>query len=295
MRGMLDARDDCRQRQPLELIARTRSGAATPRGLSGFCSEGGQPVEKTTPAPFSDAIIPGASVLAWQVDRVVGEPQRDRVERNIRERNLLREHDVVVSVLADERRRVVGTDGELPDLELLRSDARLVRLDQRDLIEQPKRAAGFGYVVGAFGEDDFAVKRVAVEGFGAGEHVEAGLLQGLGRHDGLSWLREPLGGGEAANRTGAPEARRHRQRGISEGRPGGEARLCRESALTQAGGCHGVRAQSAVWVTRGGMDTGSQTRSRRRESGGDDTSLANETASQGSILIAPLGDAVSQT
>jgi hypothetical protein len=27
-------------------------------------------------------------------------------------------------------------------------------------------------------------------------------------------------------------------RGINEGRPGGEARLCRESALTQAGGCH---------------------------------------------------------
>jgi len=44
----------------------------------------------------------------------------------------------------------------------------------------------------------------------------------------------------AGEETERPQLRRGviGDRGINEGRPGGEARLCRESALTQAGGCH---------------------------------------------------------
>jgi hypothetical protein len=41
------------------------------------------------------------SMLARQVDRVVREPERDRIEREISVGNLLREDDVIVAVLAE--------------------------------------------------------------------------------------------------------------------------------------------------------------------------------------------------
>jgi hypothetical protein len=58
-------------------------------------------------------------VLAWQLDRVVRKPQRNYLEREIGERDVLGEDYVAVAVFADERCGVVRSDRERPDLEPL--------------------------------------------------------------------------------------------------------------------------------------------------------------------------------
>ena len=77
---------------------------------------------------------------------------------------------------------------------LLAREAPVVRLDDGDFVEQPVGAAGFSDVPRALGVNDVAVDRVPVEMLGAGEVVEIGWLQGLGRHDGLSFKVTPGAG-----------------------------------------------------------------------------------------------------
>src|SRR6266849_5729711 len=62
------------------------------------------------------------SVLARQVDHVVREVERDFIEREVGERDFLRENDVVIAVVAGECCGIVGTDDELPDLKPLGRD-----------------------------------------------------------------------------------------------------------------------------------------------------------------------------
>jgi hypothetical protein len=56
------------------------------------------------------------SVLAWQVDHVVGEVQRDFIQRKIRVLDLFGERDIAIAIVARQRSGSVGTYGELPDL-----------------------------------------------------------------------------------------------------------------------------------------------------------------------------------
>jgi len=72
------------------------------------------------------------SAFAREVDRVVFEPERNAGRREIAEFKLLHKDDVVIAVLASERGRLVGTNGEFPDLKRLRSDAPVAELGESD-------------------------------------------------------------------------------------------------------------------------------------------------------------------
>lgn len=73
------------------------------------------------------------------------------VERKIRERDVLRIDDVVVAVIAGEACRPVGIDRELPDLERFAGNCLLVKLHDRDGVEQPVGSALIGDVFRAVG------------------------------------------------------------------------------------------------------------------------------------------------
>ena len=55
---------------------------------------------KTRASEDASAGLERWSVLAWQVDDVVGEVQRDFIQRKIRVLDLLGEYDVVVAIVA---------------------------------------------------------------------------------------------------------------------------------------------------------------------------------------------------
>jgi hypothetical protein len=97
-----------------------------------------------------------------QIDRVIGEPERDLVVREIGVFDFLAKNDIVIAVIASERGGPVRTHGELPYLEFLGGDALVVRLNDRDFIEQPIGAAGLSDVLCAVGVKDLAVDRVPV-------------------------------------------------------------------------------------------------------------------------------------
>src|SRR5579872_1066734 len=99
------------------------------------------------------------SVLAWQIDHVIGEPERNLVEREIRVLDLFRENGVAVAVTASERRTSIGADDQLPDLKFLRRNPLVVGLDDGDFVEKPVRAAALGKELRAF-----AVSHVSVHG-----------------------------------------------------------------------------------------------------------------------------------
>ena len=79
------------------------------------------------------------SVLAGQMDHVVGEIQCDFIQREIGVLDLLGEHDVAVAIVAGERSGSVGTHGELPDLKFLGGNSLVVGLNDRDFVEKPIR------------------------------------------------------------------------------------------------------------------------------------------------------------
>jgi hypothetical protein len=63
------------------------------------------------------------SVLARQVDDVVGEVQRDFIQRKIQVLDLLGENDVAVAIVARQRSASVGMHGEFPHLKFLVGDS----------------------------------------------------------------------------------------------------------------------------------------------------------------------------
>ena len=113
-------------------------------------------------------------MLAWQIDRVVREPQRHFIERKIRPRYLLGKDDVSVPVVASQRRAAIGTDLQLPDLEFLGRDRLVVRLDDRDLVKEPIGAAALGQELRALGIEDPGIDTVPVPGFAAAELLQIG-------------------------------------------------------------------------------------------------------------------------
>lgn len=93
----------------------------------------------------------GPSIFRRQENDVVGEVERDRVERKIRELDALRIDDIAVAVIAGEARGTVGIDRQFPDLERFANDRLLVKLRDRDGVEKPVGAAFIGDVFRAVG------------------------------------------------------------------------------------------------------------------------------------------------
>jgi len=146
------------------------------------------------------------------VDYVVGKVQRDFIQREIGVLDLLGKHDVAVAIVARERGASVGTHGEFPDLEFLGGDSVVVRLDERDFVQQPIRSAVLGNVLRAVGVENVAVNPVPIPRFTARELREIACAESLRRHDFASFLEvAPRTGAREATGTAALKAQSHRQ------------------------------------------------------------------------------------
>src|ERR1700687_6436358 len=123
------------------------------------------------------------SVLAWQMDHVVSEIQRDFIQREIGVLDLLGEHDVAIAIVARKRSGSVGTYGEVPDLKFLGGDSLVVGLNDRDFVQKTLRSAVLGDVLRAVGVKNIAVDRMAIPVVAVGELRQFGFAESLRRHD----------------------------------------------------------------------------------------------------------------
>ena len=153
------------------------------------------------------------SVLARQVDHVVGEIQRDFIQREICVLDRLGEDDIVVAIVARKRGGSVGMYGELPDLKILGGDGLVVRLDDSDFIQKPICTAVLGNVLRAVGVENVAVDPMPIPIVTAGELREIACAESLRRHDVFASFLEvaPRTGAREATGTAARKGRRHRQ------------------------------------------------------------------------------------
>jgi len=152
------------------------------------------------------------SILAWQVDDVVGEVQSDFIQRKIGVLDLLGEDDVAVAIVARKRSGAVGTHGEFPDLKFLGCNSLVVGLNDRDLVQKPICSTVLGNVLCAVGVENVAVDPVPIPVFAAGELREVAFAESLRRHVvPLSFEVIPTVGAREATGTAALKARRHRQ------------------------------------------------------------------------------------
>src|SRR5262249_42847760 len=104
------------------------SGLIIPR--CGVACRFGMCLKKTRRS--SDRRGHSGSMLAWEIDRVVGKPEGDMVERKVGELGVLGEDRIPVAVPAGNGGRAVGMDGEDPDLEVFSRDSFVIGLDDRD-------------------------------------------------------------------------------------------------------------------------------------------------------------------
>jgi len=128
------------------------------------------------------------SVLAWQVDYVVGKVQRDFIQRKISVLDLFSEHDVAVAIVARKRSGSVGTYGELPDLKFLGENSLVMRLNDRDFVQKPIRSTVLGNVPRAISVENVVVDPVPIPVFAAGELREVAFVESLRRHVFASFL-----------------------------------------------------------------------------------------------------------
>jgi hypothetical protein len=117
------------------------------------------------------------------VDDVVGEVQRDFIQREIGVLDVLGEHGVAIAIAASKRSGSVGMYDELPDLKFLGGDSLVVGLNDRDFIEKPICPAVLRNVLRAVGIKNVTVDRVPIPGFAAGETREIAFAESLRRHD----------------------------------------------------------------------------------------------------------------
>jgi hypothetical protein len=96
------------------------------------------------------------------VDHVVGEVQRDLIQRKVGVLDLLGEHDIAVAIVARKRDGSVGTYGEFPDLKFLGSNSLVVGLNDRDFVEKPIRSTVLANVLRAVGVENVAVDPVPI-------------------------------------------------------------------------------------------------------------------------------------
>ncbi len=163
------------------------------------------------------------------MDHVVGEIQRDFIQREIGVLDRLGEHDIGVAIVARKRGGSVGMHREFPDLKFFGGDTLVVGLNDRNLVQKPVCPAVLGNVSGAVGVENVAVDSMPIPIFTAGKLLEIAFAESLRRHVFASFLEvAPTAGAREATATAALKAQSHRQRGINDGQPVGEARLCRE-------------------------------------------------------------------
>jgi hypothetical protein len=113
-------------------------------------------------------------VFARQIDRVVGKPERNFRQREVGELDFLAEDEVAIAVVAAEGGCAIVANLQRPHLKLFGGDTRIVRLDDRNLVQQPIGPALVGYLFRAVGEQHFAVDAVAIPMLAAGELREIG-------------------------------------------------------------------------------------------------------------------------
>ena len=101
-------------------------------------------------------------MFAGQIDRAVGEEQRDLIQRKISEAQFLAVERVVVPVCADQHGGVIGADFERPDLKLGLGQRLVVGLDDGDFVQEPVRASVVGNVSSAVCVDDSGIDRMPV-------------------------------------------------------------------------------------------------------------------------------------
>jgi hypothetical protein len=111
----------------------------------------------------------GESVFTRQEDGIVREPKSDAFEGEVSEWDSLVINDVVTSILAGQIRRHVGAYLQLPYLKSLGPDAFVVKLHERNLVDQPIGAYAVSHVLSAVGEMNFAVEGMAIPLFGTRE------------------------------------------------------------------------------------------------------------------------------
>jgi hypothetical protein len=68
------------------------------------------------------------------VDHVIGETQRDFIQREIGVLDVLGEDDIAVAIVARKRGGSVGTHGEFPNLKFFGGDMLVVGLNDRDFV-----------------------------------------------------------------------------------------------------------------------------------------------------------------
>jgi hypothetical protein len=148
------------------------------------------------------------SILAWQVDDVVGEVQSDSIQREVSVLDFLGEHDVAVAIVACKRSGSVGMYGEIPDLKFLGGNSLVVGLNDHDFVQKPIRSTVLGDVLRAVGVENVSVDPVPIPVFAAGELREVTFAESVHRHVApLSFEVTPTAG----TREAALKAQRHRQ------------------------------------------------------------------------------------
>jgi hypothetical protein len=111
------------------------------------------------------------------MDHVVREVQCDFVQRKIRVFDLLATHDVAVAIVAGERSGSVRTYSQLPDLKFLGGNSLVVRLNDRNFVQEPIRATVLGDVLHAVGVENVAVDPVPIPVFAAVNCARSLLLR----------------------------------------------------------------------------------------------------------------------
>jgi len=132
--------------------------------------------------------------------------------------------DVVVAIVANDRRGVIGANGELPYLKLLATHARFMHLCDRDDIEKPVSAAFFGHIFRAVGVKNVAVKAVTLPVLATDKLRQVCFVESFRCHDVASFLEVTPKGGRERQRQARESSRVTGNRGINEGKP-----VCQDS------------------------------------------------------------------
>lgn len=113
----------------------------------------------------------GRLMLARQIDHVVGEVERDFVEREVRVLDFLRIHDVAVAVVACERGGSIRAYKELPELKLLGGNSLVVGLNEGDFVQEPIGSGGVRNVLRAVRKKHLAIDTVPIPLLGTGDRT----------------------------------------------------------------------------------------------------------------------------
>jgi hypothetical protein len=103
------------------------------------------------------------------MDYVVGEVERDGIEREIGVFDVFAEDGVAVSVTAGESGCVVGMDSQCPNLEFFGSDFFVIGPNESNLVEEPVGSAVFSDVLCSVGVESHSIDGMSIPLFGSRE------------------------------------------------------------------------------------------------------------------------------